>query len=286
MKIILRKFTICILFLLVLYWISTTQVVQENAIIPFKELNSKLQLAYIGLFGVILGQILGHYFSKSREYEKKFIEIFEKLYAPYILDVYEHVEKLEKEYRRKSNRLRVILDVDLFENMEKDLDSIINNIRENTSYMTPKLLYIYFQVNRELKRVEEDYDYAYNNELLKAIDENHGRRNEIERKLKYLRRKKMILQYQLLIVYLKQFKITTRKASLLSISLSRQLNKFIKILCVHHIQVYRLHGMDMSFFEKSRYIIQLLFISPSAVFKKNFYDEEKKEKEKKDTLKG
>ncbi|WP_336864667.1 hypothetical protein [Peribacillus frigoritolerans] len=271
------KFAFLVVVIFIFYRLTSIKFIQENVINPFIGMDIKLQIAFIGLLGVIIAQIISHYFSKSREYEKKFIDIFEKLYAPYILDVFEHVETLEKEYKNKENRLKVLLGVDLFKNLEKDLDIIIKSIRENTSYMTPKLLNVYFQVNRELKGVEEKY--INNNELLEMLNsDDFEKKHKLEYENIFIKRKKMRLQYKLLIVYLKQFRITTRKAGLLSIPLLFQLNRFLKILNVHNIKVYYLHGEHLSFFEKVRYNLQLFFISPTALIQKEFYKEEKKER--------
>ncbi|PFI43011.1 hypothetical protein COI72_03540 [Bacillus cereus] len=270
------RFFVLIVIIFGFYSLSTTQVIQDNILNPFIEMDLKLKIAFIGLFGVILAQIISHYFSKSREYEKKYIDIFEKLYAPYILDIFEHVETLGKEYTNKENRLKVLVSSDLFHGAEKDLDSIIKNIRENTAYMTPRLLNIYFQVNRELKRIEKKYNH--NNELLSMLNgDDYEKKTKLESENIFIKRKKMRLQYELLIVYLKQFRVTTRKAGLLSVSLLFRLNRFLKILEVYNIKVNCFLDGDLSLFEKVRYRIRLFFISPTALMWKEFYKEEKKD---------
>ncbi|PHG79767.1 hypothetical protein [Bacillus wiedmannii] len=270
------KFFVLVVIIFGFYSLSTTQVVQENILNPFIQMDIKLQIAFIGLFGVILAQIISHYFSKSREYEKKYIDIFEKLYAPYMLDIFEHVETIGKEYTIKENRLKVLVSSDLFHDAEKDLDSIIKNIRENTAYMTPRLLNIYFQVNRELKKIEKKYNY--NNELLNMLNgDDYEKKTKLESENIRIKRKKMRLQYELLIVYLKQFKVTTRKAGLLSVSLWFRLKRFLKILEVYNIKVNCFLDGDLSLFEKVRYSLRLFFISPTALMRKEFYKEEKKD---------
>ncbi|WP_142327414.1 hypothetical protein [Bacillus nitratireducens] len=272
----MMRFFVLIVIIFGFYSLSTTQVIQDNILNPFIEMDLKLKIAFIGLFGVILAQIISHYFSKSREYEKKYIDIFEKLYAPYILDIFEHVETLGKEYTNKENRLKVLVSSDLFHGAEKDLDSIIKNIRENTAYMTPRLLNIYFQVNRELKRIEKKYNH--NNELLSMLNgDDYEKKTKLESENIFIKRKKMRLQYELLIVYLKQFRVTTRKAGLLSVSLLFRLNRFLKILEVYNIKVNCFLDGDLSLFEKVRYRIRLFFISPTALMWKEFYKEEKKD---------
>ncbi|NKX12501.1 hypothetical protein [Bacillus cereus] len=270
------RFFVLIVITFGFYSLSTTQVVQENILNPFIQMDIKLKIAFIGLFGVILAQIISHYFSKSREYEKKYIDIFEKLYAPYILDIFEHVETIGKEYTIKENRLKVLVSSDLFHDAEKGLDSIIKNIRENTAYMTPRLLNIYFQVNKELKKIEKKYNY--NNELLNMLNgDDYEKKTKLESENIRIKRKKMRLQYELLIVYLKQFKVTTRKAGLLSVSLWFRLKRFLKILEVYNIKVNCFLDGDFSLFEKVRYSLRLFFISPTALMRKEFYKEEKKD---------
>lgn len=251
------RFFVLIVITFGFYSLSTTQVVQENILNPFIKMDIKLKIAFIGLFGVILAQIIAHYFSKSREYEKKYIDIFEKLYAPYILDIFEHVETLEKEYTNIENRLKVLISAEAFHGAEKELDSIIKNIRENTAYMSPGLLNIYFQVNRELKKTEK--------------------KTKLEPEDIFIKRKKMRLQYELLIVYLKQFRVTTRKAGLLSISLLFRLKRFLKILEVYNIKVNCFLDEDLSLFEKVRCSLRLFFISPTALMRKEFYKEDSNE---------
>jgi hypothetical protein len=114
--------------------------------------------AFIGAMAAILAQLVSHYFTKRRESDKYNKEIYQKLYAPILLDIYAFYD-IKTNFRRGH-------DINDWINEDDIRNKIITHIGTNLMYAEPVLISAF----HEVKKYEYYEDFSGFYYLVKDYD--------------------------------------------------------------------------------------------------------------------
>ncbi|RAW19275.1 hypothetical protein DC345_00355 [Paenibacillus taichungensis] len=96
--------------------------------------------ATIGASAALTAQIVSHWFTRRRENEKYIREIYQKLYAPIIMDIFAYFD-IKTNYRRGH-------DIKDDVNEDEIKNKIIDNIGNNLMYANPRILNYYYSTKK------------------------------------------------------------------------------------------------------------------------------------------